>query len=214
MNRTLKNHKMRSVKVPFGHQLRTASKCCATVRLSPNCGAGAENTVSDSEVHSATLSAVFLRPKFMVLDVGVLSIRKDGSMAESMFSPPSRPFCVPEKHIGWFYKSHSGAETMTTVNTTTTPQAAPLGNTPATTSNTKLGRLMHTRIIQRRYPALTAPTPSIARQQAIENALSMALYHVRHGDTLQAIRTATAKAIRAASLLKQTCTDSTNAGRA
>ena len=96
---------------------------------------------------------------------------------------------------------------MTTVNTTTTPQAAPLGNTPVITSNTTLGRLMHTRIIQRRYPALTPPTISIDRQQAIENALSMALYHVRHGDTIQAIRTATAKAIRAAAMLKQTCTE-------
>lgn len=51
------------------------------------------------------------------------------------------------------------------------------------------------------------PSP-IARQQAIENALSMALYHVRNGDTTHAIRTATAKAIRAASMLKQACTDS------
>lgn len=101
---------------------------------------------------------------------------------------------------------------MTTVNNTTTPQAASLGNTPATTSNSKLGRLMHTRIIQRRYPALTAPTISIDRQQAIENALSMALYHVRHGDTIQAIRTATAKAIRAAAMLKQTCTESSIGG--
>lgn len=65
----------------------------------------------------------------------------------------------------------------------------------------------------------TSPTCSLAtaslidRQQAIENALSMALYHVRHGDTLQAIRAATAKAIRAASLLKQTCTESANGGK-
>ena len=59
---------------------------------------------------------------------------------------------------------------------------------------------------------LSAQTPTgnpspIARQQAIENALSMALYHVRNGDTTHAIRSATAKAIRAASMLKQACTD-------
>ena len=58
--------------------------------------------VSDSEVHAATVSAAPLCPKFTVLDVKVLPIRKDGSMAESMFSPPSRPFCVPEKRAEWF----------------------------------------------------------------------------------------------------------------
>jgi hypothetical protein len=51
---------------------------------------------------------------------------------------------------------------------------------------------------------------TIERQQAIENALSMALYHIRHGDSIQAIRTATAKATRAASLLKHACECATN----
>lgn len=65
---------------------------------------------------------------------------------------------------------------------------------------------------------LSAQTPTgkpspIARQQAIENALSMALYHVRKGDTTHAIRSATAKAMRAASMLKQACTDSAIGGR-
>ncbi len=68
---------------------------------------------------------------------------------------------------------------MTNVNSTTTPNAAPLGNTPV------------------------IPTSSIARQQAIENALSMALFHIRKGDTHQAV----AKSIRATSLLKQSCSD-------
>ena len=59
---------------------------------------------------------------------------------------------------------------------------------------------------------ITTPTPApgnIERQQAIENALSMALYHVRHGDTQQAIQAAMAKAIRAASMLKQACAEIT-----
>ena len=90
---------------------------------------------------------------------------------------------------------------MTTVNTTTTPAAAPLGILPAT-STMKLSRVMHTRIIQRRYPALTAP---IARQQAIENALSMALHYIRTTSTQQGIQAATSKAIRAVSMLKQAC---------
>lgn len=43
----------------------------------------------------------------------------------------------------------------------------------------------------------------LTRQQAIENALSMALYHARHGD----IHNATGRAIRAASMLKQACAE-------
>ena len=60
----------------------------------------------------------------------------------------------------------------------------------------------------------TGITSTLARQQAIENALSMALFHIRHGDTQQGIRAATAKAIRAASLLKQACTEFSINGRA
>lgn len=61
---------------------------------------------------------------------------------------------------------------------------------------------------------ITTKTDGLARQQAIENALSMALYHVRNGDTTHAIRSATAKAIRAASMLKQACTETAIGGRA
>jgi hypothetical protein len=42
----------------------------------------------------------------------------------------------------------------------------------------------------------------------------MALYHVRHGDTQQAIQAAMVKAIRAASMLKQACADLSIGGRA
>lgn len=54
---------------------------------------------------------------------------------------------------------------------------------------------------------------NIERQQAIENALSMALFHVRHGDSQQGIHAAMTKAMRAASMLKQACTESTTSGR-
>jgi len=59
----------------------------------------------------------------------------------------------------------------------------------------------------------TTPTPKtgntspLIRQQAIENALSMALFHVRHGDSQQDIHAATGRAIRAASMLKQACAE-------
>lgn len=50
---------------------------------------------------------------------------------------------------------------------------------------------------------------TLARQQAVENALSMALYHARHGN----IYAATGRALRAASMLKQACAESTSCGR-
>ena len=64
--------------------------------------------------------------------------------------------------------------------------------------------------------AITIPPAlgSIERQQALENALSMALYHVRHGNTQQAVQAALVKAVRAASMLEQACTASATSGRA
>lgn len=57
------------------------------------------------------------------------------------------------------------------------------------------------------------PCDPLARQQAIENALSVALHLVRTSDTTEALLRATGRAIRAASLLKQACTEA-NSGRA
>ena len=54
-----------------------------------------------------------------------------------------------------------------------------------------------------------AAIPSVASQQAIENALSMALYYVRqpvHSPAM--LQAATARANRALSLLKQACSAS------
>lgn len=61
-------------------------------------------------------------------------------------------------------------------------------------------------------PALSAS--SIARQQAIENALTTALYFIRLPNTESGLRAATGRAIRAASMLKQACAESTASGRA
>jgi hypothetical protein len=60
------------------------------------------------------------------------------------------------------------------------------------------------------------PTPSdpLARQAAIENALSMALHLVRTSDTTEALQRATGRAIRAASMLKQACSESATTVRA
>lgn len=53
----------------------------------------------------------------------------------------------------------------------------------------------------------TVATMPVQRQAAIENALSMALWHVRQSKNTS-IQAATAKAIRAVSMLKQACADS------
>lgn len=62
--------------------------------------------------------------------------------------------------------------------------------------------------------ATTPALGNIERQQAIENALSTALYFIRqpHSDT--SLQAATGRAIRAVSMLKQACAESTTSGRA
>ena len=80
-------------------------------------------------------------------------------------------------------------------------------NNGALVLQSQVGAIM-TKVNTHPTPALGNPS-HLARQQAIENALSMALYHARHGD----IQSATGRAIRAASMLKQACAEIQN-GRA
>lgn len=47
----------------------------------------------------------------------------------------------------------------------------------------------------------------IARHAAIENALTTALFHIRQPYSTKALQAATGRAIRAASMLKQACTE-------
>lgn len=112
--------------------------------------------------------------------------------------------------------------------TTPTPKKGTSGIAPTPSSHTTIGRMLHQRLAAPTWttpidPAkrqevsgrlLTAELERLARQQAIENALSMALWHVRHGDTTQALQAATGRAIRATSMLKQACTEATSGGRA
>ena len=61
------------------------------------------------------------------------------------------------------------------------------------------------------------PAPAvgnIARQQAIENALSTALYYIRQNERPGNIHAATVKAVRAAAMLKQACAEAQNGGAA
>ena len=58
----------------------------------------------------------------------------------------------------------------------------------------------------------TGATSRIDRQQAIENALTTALYFIRLPTTDSGLRAATGRAIRAASMLKQACAEISNGG--
>ncbi len=101
-----------------------------------------------------------------------------------------------------------------TTTSTPTPKAARTGFAPAHTGlnfqasthprHTKIGILFADRLAHK-------PTPQndpLARQQAIENALSMALHLVRTSDSTAALQRATGRAIRAASMMKQACAES------
>lgn len=71
------------------------------------------------------------------------------------------------------------------MQTQTTPKAATTGHAPTT-------------------PTVTY-TNTTDRHAAIENSLTTALHLVRHGKTISDIQRAMSRAMRATSLLKQTC---------
>ena len=147
-----------------------AAKGCASIQP------GARNT--KSEAVYLPVSKVFSCPKFMVLDVG----RAYPQGWPQRFGVVSSPHVHPADLENWrmVFVTPEGAETMTTVNTITTPKTG---------------------------------TPSrIDRQQAIENALTTALYFIRLPTTDSGLRAATGRAIRAASMLKQACAEISNGG--
>ena len=63
-------------------------------------------------------------------------------------------------------------------------------------------------------PVLVLQAHILERQQAIENALSMALFLIRQPLNATTLDAATGRAIRAASMLKQACAELTICGRA
>ena len=140
-------------------------------------------------------SEVFSRPEFAGTGFPVPHgygrdglVRKAGRMALYMFSTSRPPVALEKAASG--LQSHNGAETMTTVNTTTTPEAAPLGITPAT------------------FPG------SVQRQIAIETALADALYYIRMPYSAKTLNATTARTRRALTLLKQACAEAKNGGEA
>jgi hypothetical protein len=171
---------------------------------------GASNTTKLAG--NLPVSEVFSRQEFSGMGSPMVQgfgrdglVRKAGRMTNFMFETSCPP--VARSNAASGFQSQLGARTMTTVNTTPTPTAAFTGATP--TSNTLLARMLHARTIRRLHPPKVAPKAdtTVARQQAIENALSMALHYIRTTDTQHGIQAATGKAIRAVAMLKQSCTE-------
>jgi hypothetical protein len=167
---------------PFflGNRRRGPSSGCATVVP------GAQNTTDTAG--NLPDSEVFSRPEFKVLGVGIAYPQGRQHGCIHVLNPHIQSLRLKSAVIG--FQSHTGAETMTNVIRTTTPKAAPLGNTPAT------------------IPSI------IGRQQAIENALTTALYFIRLPHTDSGLKAATGRAIRAASMLKQACAEAQIGGAA
>ena len=138
-----------------------------------------------SEAVYLPVSKVFSCPKFKVLDVGRVYPRGWPQRFGVVDIPHVHPADLSSQRM--VSKFPEGIKTMTTH--ALTPIAASPSNTPAT-------------------------TPEITRQQAIENALSTALYFIRQPHSATALQAATGRAIRAATMLKQACTESSINGRA
>ena len=83
-----------------------------------------------------------------------------------------------------------------------------------TMGNTTWGHALATKKAQTasvQMPALRVDP--LARHIAIENALSAALWHMRHGTGTKAMQAATGRAVRAASMLKQAYAEIASGGR-
>ena len=147
----------------------TPERACARIQ------AGAQNTTK--QAGNLPDSEVFSRPKFMVLDVGIVYPQGRRHNLFCVLNPHIHPECLKSARDG--LSVQQGTETMTTVNT----------------------------------PITSAPD-TIARQQAIEDALESALHFIRTGHPDHSLFLATARARRALSMLKQSCAEASQAIRA
>lgn len=165
----------------------TKSIIDGTITLTPVMGPVHSNTMPVA-VATSTESGVLSCPNTGVVRHALAAmphgfgqgarIRKVRGVATGTFETP----CPPDARSnveGGFSVFPVGAETM---QTQTTPKAATTGNAPTVIySNT------------------------VDRHAAIENSLSTALHLVRNGKTIADIQRAMSRAMRAATLLKQTC---------
>ncbi len=157
-----------------------------TITLTPAMGPVLENTMNTA-VATSTESGVLscpnkgaVRQALAVMPHGFgqgARIRKVRGVAVFTFSTPCPPYALEYAEGG--FQSHTGAKTM---QTQTTPKVATTGNAPTVIYSNSVGR-----------------------HAAIENSLSTALHLVRNGKTIADIQRAMSRAMRAATLLKQTC---------
>ena len=182
----------------FGRVRGAAVTRCDRIHATPEMGPVRKNIVSGTEAQTHALSWVFSRLEFkgelkFQLTYGFGRDGRSGNarrMAVPMFLTSRPPYA--RKNADGGLQSCTGAEFMTTVNTTTP----------------KMGRLT--------LGTKPAPSPAtLARRLAIDAALSAALCLVRTTDTQHGIQAATGRAIRAVSMLKQACAEATttHAGR-
>lgn len=157
-----------------------------TITATPAMGPVLENT-KKLAVATPTESGVLACPKLKAgrqslaamshgFGQGAL-VRKASGVTSFTFSTPCPPNALENADGG--FKSQLGAKTM---QTQTTPTAATTGHAPTVIYSN-----------------------SVDRHAAIENSLSTALHLVRHGKTIADIQRAMSRAMRATTLLKQTC---------
>lgn len=176
----------------FGHlsHLATNTKSIigGTITSTPAMGPVHSNTMK-SAVATSTESGVLSCPNTGVVRRALAAmphgfgqgarIRKVRGVTDFTFETPCPPDARSNADGG--FKSQSGAKTM---QTQTTPKAA----TTAT-----------------RHAPTVIYSNTVDRHAAIENSLSTALHLVRNGKTIADIQRAMSRAMRAATLLKQTC---------
>ncbi|WP_310627726.1 hypothetical protein [Limnohabitans sp.] len=166
--------------------INTKSIIDGTITSTPAMGPVLENTMNTA-VATSTESGVLSCPNTGVVRHSLTSmshgfgqgarIRKVRGVAVFTFSTPCPPNALEYAEGG--FQSHTGAKTM---QTQATPKAATKGNAPTVIYSNSVGR-----------------------HAAIENSLSTALHLVRNGKTIADIQRAMSRAMRAATLLKQTC---------
>jgi hypothetical protein len=161
----------------IGKAGKGAKKGCATVLSTPAMGPVLENIVIGTEAFTHALSWVFSRLEFKD---GLIFQGVYGFRRDGLVRKAGRmavPMFSTSRHPLLLKKQRVVLQSCTGAETMTTVNTHPT-------------------------PTPGNPSP-LTRQQAIETALSDALHLVRNGE----IHSATGRAIRAASLLKQACAE-------
>ena len=189
-------------KLSFRRGHHAAARCCAKVPATSEMKPVLENIVIDNGAFTHALSWVFSRPNTLVYGRDGL-VREAGRMAYSMFLTSRPPYARRNANGG--LQSQYGAETMTTVNTTTTPVSGNKGPAPTlpriTTVESALRAILSevtpgvrpysgdswlpAHLIQAAQAALDGT--DTAAQQHAHNALSMAAWHCARGEPAQAL---------------------------